>query len=110
MDAFLTNDNNYASMVSRSPSNFIPNFLKRDDVFLPQTASEFRNMLKTHLRVETLAESFRQRLNSIPGYNVFEAFSSLDLSENGSINAQDLRKMFESRGFFVPIKEVQQVI
>ena len=79
-------------------------------MFLPQTASEFRNMLKTHLRVETIAESFRQRLNSIPGYNVFEAFNSLDLSDNGSINAQDLRKIFESRGFFVPIKEVQQVI
>ena len=42
----------------------------------------------------------------MPGYNVFEAFSSLDLSDNGSINAKDLRKMFESRGFFVPIKDV----
>ena len=79
-------------------------------MFLPQTDLEFRNMLKTHLRVETIAESFRQRLNSIPGYNVFEEFNSLDLSDNESINAEDLRKIFESRGFFVPIKEVQQVI
>jgi Ca2+-binding EF-hand superfamily protein len=67
-------------------------------------------MWKTHLRVETIAESLRQRLNSMPGFNVFEAFNSLDLSDNGSINAEDLRKIFESRGFFVPLKEVQQII
>ena len=79
-------------------------------MFLPHTASEFRNILKTHFWVETIAESLRQRLNSISGYNLFEAFNSLDLSDNGSINAQDLRKMFESRSFFVTIKEIQQVI
>lgn len=67
-------------------------------------------MWKTHLRVETIAESLRQRLNLMPGFNVFEAFNSLDLSDKGSINAEDLRKIFESRGFFVPIKEAQQVI
>lgn len=67
-------------------------------------------MCRTHFRVESQAESLRQRLNSRPGFNSYEAFNSLDLSDNGTIDASELKRMIESRGYFVDWKQVDQVI
>lgn len=41
-------------------------------------------------------------MNSMPGFNAFEAFNSLDLRDFGSVTAEDLRIIMESRGIFVP--------
>lgn len=108
--AFLAHDSYYASMVERRPSNYTPRPIRRDDCFLPNTAFEFQSMWRTHFRVESQAESLRQRLNSRPGFNCYEAFNSLDLNDNGSIDASELKRMIESRGYFVGWKEVDQVI
>ena len=67
-------------------------------------------MWRTHFRVESSAESLRQRLNSRPGFNSYEAFNSLDLNDNGSINATELKRMIESRGYWVSYQEVDQVV
>ena len=108
--AFLAHDSYYASMVERRPSNYTPRPIRRDDCFLPATAFEFQAMWRTHFRVEQSAESLRQRLNSRPGFNCYEAFNSLDLNDNGTINASEMKRMIESRGYFVGWKEVDQVI
>ena len=108
--AFLASDSYYASMVERRPSNYTPRPIRRDDCFLPGTAFEFQNMWRTHFRVESAAENLRQRLNSRPGFNCYEAFNSLDLNDNGSIDASELKRMIESRGYFVGWKEVDQVV
>lgn len=49
-------------------------------------------------------------MNGRPGFNCYEAFNSLDLNDNGSIDAGELKRMIESRGYFVTHKEVDQVI
>ena len=108
--AFLAFDSYYASMVERRPSNYTPRPIRRDDCFLPNTAFEFQNMWRTHFRIESQAEAFRQRINSRPGFNCYEAFNSLDLNDNGAIDASELKRMIESRGYFVGWKEVDQVV
>jgi len=64
-------------------------------------------MMRTHVRVENAAESLRQRLNSNPSYNAYEAFNSLDLNEDGRFSADELRRMCQSRGYFVTQKECE---
>ncbi len=96
--------------MTRRPSNYTPRPIRRDDCFLPNTAFEFQNMWRTHFRVESAAESLRQRLNSRPGFNSYEAFNSLDLNDNGTIDAVELKRMIESRGYWVSYQEVDQVV
>jgi len=67
-------------------------------------------MWRTHTRVENASESFRQRLAANPGFNSYEAFNSLDLSGDGQISASEMKRMIESRGYFVGFKEVDAVI
>jgi Ca2+-binding EF-hand superfamily protein len=109
-DAFLAHDSYYANMVNRRGSNYVPRVIRRDDVFLPHTAHEFGSMWRTHIRVENHAESLRQRLQARPGFNVYEAFNSLDFNDSGAISAYELKRMIESRGYFVGFKEVEQVV
>ena len=109
-DAFLAVDGYFASMVQRRPSNYTPRPIRRDDCFLPNTAFEFQNMWRTHIRVENASENMRQRLNNRPGFNLYEAFNSLDLDGSGGIDAVELKRMIESRGYFVGYKEVNQVL
>jgi len=109
-DAFLARDSYYRSMAERRPSNYTPRPIRRDDCFLPNTAFEFQNMWRTHIRCLNASESFRQRLASNPGFNCYEAFNSLDLSGDGNITASEMKRMIESRGYFVGFKEVDAVI
>ena len=67
-------------------------------------------MWRTHIRCENAAESLRQRLAARPGFNSYEAFNSMDLNGDGTISAHELRRMIESRGYFVGFKECEQVI
>ena len=109
-EAFLARDAYYSSMVNRRPSNYTPRPIRRDDCFLPNTAFEFQNMWRTHIRVENAAENVRQRLASRPGFNCYEAFNSLDINDSGAISASEMKRMIESRGYFVGFKEVDAVI
>ena len=100
-EAFLAFDPYYSSMVSRRPSNYVPRPIRPDDCFLPNTAYEFQAMWRTHIGCENAAEALRQRLNANPAFNAFEAFNSLDLNDDGQFTAHELRRMIESRGYFV---------
>lgn len=57
--AFLAFDPYFLQMVNRRVSNYVPRTLRRDDVFLPNTANEFNKMWRTHIRVENAAEHLR---------------------------------------------------
>ena len=108
--AFLANDAFANSQVARRPSNYTPRPIRRDDCFLPRTASEHTSMWRTHIRVENAAELARQRLAARPGFNAYEAFNSLDLNGSGSVSTSELQRILESRGYFVGYKEASQVI
>jgi Ca2+-binding EF-hand superfamily protein len=109
-EAFLAHDSYYAGMVNRRGSNYVPRVIRRDDVFLPNTSFEFQSMWRTHFRVETANEYLRKRLASRPGFNMYEAFNSLDFNDTGAFSAYELKRMIESRGYFVGYKEVEHVV
>jgi len=45
-----------------------------------------------------------------PSFSLFDAFSTCDLNDNGSITKDELRRLLESRGFYVSEKEVNCLV
>ena len=110
-EAFTPIDNYYAQILNRRHSNDVRGrFYSRDDCFLNQTKFEFKQIWRTHLKVEAFSESMRQRLYKRPGFNIMEAFNSCDLNEDGIISRDELRRLIESRGFYISEKEVTTLI
>jgi Ca2+-binding EF-hand superfamily protein len=66
-------------------------------------------MWRVHFKVEAAAENIRRRLASQPYFNVYEAFNSLDMNENGSLCKEEFRRLIESRGFYVSQKEADDL-
>lgn len=107
--AFLSQDSYYSHMLNRRPSNHRNHLHRRDDCFFPETQVEFRNMWRVHFKVETSAEAVRQRLACNPHFNAYQAFNSLDLNADGRVQQHELKRLIESRGFYVTNKEANQV-
>lgn len=108
--AFVSDDNYYAHMLNRRPSNHRHHLHRRDDCFFPDTQVEHRNMWRVHFKVESAAEAVRLRLAAHPYFNPVQAFNSLDLNMDGRINSNEIKRIIESRGFYVTQKEAQQVL
>ena len=54
-------DDYYASILARRPSSHARlNIYRKEDMFSHDTATSFKELLRTHLRVEASAESLRQ--------------------------------------------------
>jgi Ca2+-binding EF-hand superfamily protein len=58
-------------------------------------------MWRQHFRTEVAAEAVRQRLNCNPHFNAFHAFNTLDVNGDGKISASEIKRIIESRGFYV---------
>lgn len=67
-------------------------------------------MWRVHFRVEVAAETVRQRLQRIPNFNIYDAFNTLDLNNDGVITASELRRIMESRGFYISENEASKVL
>lgn len=67
-------------------------------------------MWRVHFKVEVAAEAVRQRLACSPHFNAHQAFNSLDLNSDGRVNAHEIKRIIESRGFYVTQKEAAQVL
>lgn len=52
----------------------------------------------------------RQNLYKRPGFDVYEAFTSCDLNDDGIVSKDELRRLIESRGFYVSEKEVSTLV
>jgi hypothetical protein len=53
-------DSYYASILARRPSSHARlNIYRKEDMFSQDTASSFKELLRTHMRVEASAESLR---------------------------------------------------
>ena len=110
-DSLIPHDNYYANLLNRRTSNDTRGRLyQRDDCFLSETKIEFRNVWRTHFKIESYSESLRQRLYKRPGFNLYEAFISCDLNDDGTVSREELRRLIESRGFYVSDKEVNQLV
>lgn len=66
-------------------------------------------MWRVHFKVEAAAENIRRRLASQPGFNVYEAFNSLDMNEDGCLSKEEFRRLIESRGFYVSQNEADDL-
>ena len=108
--AFESSDSYYQHMLSRRPSNHRHACYRRDDCFYADTQIEFRNMWRVHFKCENGAENVRQRLQRQPCFNVYEAFNSLDLDGSGRVDAGEIKRLIESRGFYVTHKEADSVL
>jgi len=110
-DAFSPLDVYYGTLLNRRTSNNIRGRLySRDDCFMNDTKLEFKQVWRTHFKIETFAEQLRQRLAKRPGFNIYEAFGSCDLNEDGKVTKQEIKKLIESRGFYVSEKEMHTLV
>ena len=96
--------------MSRRESNHVRYPYKKDDCFLESTKAEFRDIWRTHFRIESMAENTRQRLSKRPLFNVYDAFATCDINEDGRITKDEIRELIESRGFYVTEKEVRGLV
>ena len=54
---------------------------------------DFKELWRTHFRVELLAEELRVRLERNPIFNLIDAFNICDIRKQGEITAEDLMNM-----------------
>ena len=82
---------------------------RKDDLFSLETADSFKELLQTHLRVESSAESMRQHLAKNPYFDLNTAFSMADYSRRGAFTKDELRMTLERRGCFISDNEAKSV-
>jgi len=109
-EAFTPTDTYTATVLNRRGSNNMPIRYKRDDCFGEGTKGEFRQLWRTHFKVETANEYLRQKLAKRPGFNIFDAFAACDIDNDGKISKEEIQELIESRGYFVSAKEVANLV
>ena len=91
-DSFTPIDSYYSTLLNKRTSNDTRGRLySRDDCFLNETKIEFRNAWRVHFKTETYAETLRQRLSKRPGFQLYDAFITCDINENGSLTKDELK-------------------
>jgi hypothetical protein len=105
-EAFLPADSYHSHQLNRRCANPPRTMYRRDDCFLADTQIEFRSMWRTHFKIECASETLRQRLSSRPMFNVYEAFNSLDINDDGRVTLDELKRMIQSRGYNVADKDL----
>lgn len=110
-DMFTPKNPEYSSMLNSRPSYYIlKTYYRKDEYFHPDTRISLENLFRTHLSVETQAESIRQQLRLMPRFDLFEAFKTCDMSETGFITPHEMRTLFENHGFYVTPTEVNGLL
>lgn len=79
----------------------------RDEYFHPETRAYLRDVLNTHLNVESAVEGIRQRM---PSMNLADAFSTCDFDRSGFISAHELWTLFENHGIYASYEEVANLM
>ena len=114
-DSFTpSTDSYYASALNRRRSNYwasnkggVP---ARDDCFEAGTRIEFRSVWNTHFKVEAMCEGVRQRLRSLPCFDLYSAFLTCDLYHDGVISRDELRRLIDCHGFCVTDTDVKHLV
>jgi Ca2+-binding EF-hand superfamily protein len=68
-------------------------------VFSVETETKMQDLLRLHLRAESMAESLRQRLSSTHQFSLHRAFNDLDIDRNGYITLNEFESMLRHHGF-----------
>lgn len=113
-ESMLPLDSYYASMLNRRSSNnvrAVPPHYARDECFTSySTRLDFKELWRTHLRVEQATEEQRQNLSSKPLFSAYEAFKTCDVNDNGIVSTHEIKKLLETRGFYVPHRQVSNLV
>jgi Ca2+-binding EF-hand superfamily protein len=97
------------ALARRSSSHRHLNIYRKDDLFYPETANSFKELLMTHLRVEASAESMRQHLAKNPYFDLNTAYDLADYARRGAVTKDELRMILERRGCFISDQEARSV-
>jgi len=84
--------------------------VRADQVFIPLTILDFKELWRTHFRVEILAENLRQKLSENPVFKLKNAFEVMDFGGKGSVSFADIKMLCEGRGFFISDKEAHFIL
>ena len=113
-ESFTPKTDTYASSsLNRRSSNVVSSCCKfgnRDDCFDAGTRIEFRSAWNTHFKVEAMCEGIRQRLRALPCFDLYSAFLTCDLYNDGVISKDELRRLIDCRGFYVTDTDAQQLV
>ena len=71
---------------------------------------DFKELIRTHFRVEIQAEDLRQKLECNPVFNLSNAFEICDVNNTGEITHDEIRHLISTRGFFVSDKDAMSLI
>jgi Ca2+-binding EF-hand superfamily protein len=91
---FVSRDSEYARILNARPR-------ENRRVFSFETESKIQDVLRLHLRAESMAENLRQRLSRSQDFNMHKAFSDLDLDRNGYITLNEFESMLRYNGLLV---------
>ena len=95
-DAFVPLDMQYGNILNSRVSNFSSSTFPTqspDRVFVPLTLMEFKELIRTHFRVESMAEDLRQRLDKNPLFSLVNAFEVCDINKNGEVTQHELKSL-----------------
>jgi len=70
----------------------------------------FKELWRTHLKVEAKNESIRQRQANRPCFSIFDAFDSVDINKDGFVTKNEIRQMLDSKGIFVSDQEATVLV
>jgi Ca2+-binding EF-hand superfamily protein len=112
-DSFTPTTDAYASssLARRRSNPHVPSrFSARDDCFEAGTRVEMRAAWNTHFKVESMCEGIRQRLRLLPCFDLYSAFLTCDLYHDGVISKDELRRLIDSRGFYVTETDAKHLV
>jgi hypothetical protein len=112
-DSFTPSTDAYASssLARRRTNPHVPSrFSARDDCFEAGTRVEFRAAWNTHFKVEAMCEGIRQRIRTLPCFDLYSAFLTCDLYHDGVISKDELRRLIDSRGFYVTETDAKHLV
>lgn len=93
-EAFAPLDMQMCNVLNSRVSNFRSSSFPvntPERVFVPLTLMEFKELIRTHFRVENMAEDLRQRLDNNPLFSLVNAFEVCDINQNGEVTQHELK-------------------
>jgi Ca2+-binding EF-hand superfamily protein len=100
---FTSREPEYARMLNSRPR-------EGRRVFSFETETKMQDLLRLHLRAESMAESLRQRLSSTHEFSLHRAFNDLDIDRNGYITLNEFESMLRHHGFPATTQDLQLLL
>ena len=98
---FCPKEEEYSSALKVRPSYYIHKpYYRISEYFHPETRSAIEGLIADNLRIESVAETIRQNLSTVPSFNVMEAFNTIDMRNEGFLNKDQFKLLLEAHGIY----------